>query len=369
MKILIPILAFDRAGGNRVLSKLANELIFHGHDVSFLCPDKSELPYFPTLARILWVDKNGRIKNNKDKSGKKENAFSIQQKLTRALKSDLVTSFDIIIATQSFTTLPIKRAGLLHKTIYYVQAYEPEYYGGSGFKNRLLRYFAELGYGMKLFTIVNAEPYRDYKKLHASRVLYPGIDSNLFYQKEKNISKHNRKIIIGTIGRTEPYKGTRYIVEAFKKLNERYPMTELHVAFAKENNYKDCRNIFFVQPDGDRALGQFYRSLDYYVCAGYVQLGVFHYPIAEAMSCGASVITTKYFPANESNAWIIKELQSSEAIISQFKLAIADPLLREKKIQQALVDVKQFDWKQIGAQLNQYIEEFKSKITKNRIVS
>lgn len=365
MKILVPILGFDRAGGNRVLSKLADELISLGHEVSFLCPDKSELPYFPTRARILWVDKNGKTNTRRDESGGKENAFSIQQKLTKALRSGLADSYEIIIANHSLTTLPIKMARLLHKTIYYVQAYEPEFFKTRGLKNRILQYISELSYGMKLFTVVNAEPYRNYKKLKASRVLYPGVDFTLFYPKVHRIFPENHKIIIGTIGRSELHKGTRYIIDAFKKIGKKYPNAELHIAFGNKEDYKDFTNIYCVQPHGDKALGEFYRSLDFYICAGYVQLGAFHYPVVEAMSCGVSVITTEYFPANESNSWLIKKLQSSGEIIDQFEKALANQILLEIKIQQALTDVKKFDWKRIGEQLNQYIEELKNQLDKN----
>ena len=365
MKILIPILGFDRAGGNRVLSKLADELIFLGHEVYFLCPNKSDLPYFPSSARILWVDRYGKTNSCRVESRRKENAFSIQQKLTRALRSGLADSFDIIIANQSFTTLPIKMARLLPKTIYYVQAYEPELFNSKSLKNRILHYISELSYGMKLFTVVNAEPYRNYKKLKSSRVLYPGVDFTLFYPKKQRISPEYHKIIIGTIGRTELHKGTRYIIDAFKKISKKYPNAELHIAFGNKEEYKDFSNIYCVQPHGDKALGDFYRSLDFYICAGYVQLGAFHYPVVEAMSCGVSVITTEYFPANESNSWLIKKLQSSGEIIAQFEKALANQPLQESKIQQALIDVKKFDWKRIGQQLNQYIEELKNQLDKN----
>ncbi len=365
MRILIPVLGFSRAGGYRVLSKLADELILLGNNVSFLCPDRSDLPYFPTKANILWIDKKGKTTSGRDDSGKKENAFSIQQKLVKALKSDLADTFDIILANHSLTTLPIKRVGLLHKTIYYVQAYEPEYFGSKGIKNRLLCFFSEWSYGMNLFTVVNAEPFRNYKRLQSSRVLYPGVDFETFYSKKQRILLANEKIIIGTIGRSELYKGTRYIVEAFNILSKKYKNIELHVAFGNEDDYKGYPNIICIQPHGDKNLGEFYRSLDYYICAGYVQQGTFHYPVVEAMSCGVSVITTDYFPANESNAWLIKNLQNSDEIVNQFELAHTKFEFRESKIQQALIDVKQFDWKKIGLQLNQYIGELKDQLTKN----
>ncbi|HFL8697590.1 TPA: glycosyltransferase [Escherichia coli] len=53
MKIIIPVLGFGRAGGERVLSKLATELMNYGHDVSFVVPDNRTNPYYATTAKIV----------------------------------------------------------------------------------------------------------------------------------------------------------------------------------------------------------------------------------------------------------------------------------------------------------------------------
>ncbi len=366
MKILIPILGFGRAGGYRVLSKLADELILLDHCVEFLCPDENGEPYFPTHATIKWIDENGAITANKQKSGKKENAFSIQQKLTKALSTISKDFYDIIIANHSLTTLPIKRAGLIHKTLYYVQAYEPDFYNLlGGLKNRILAHLSERSYKMNLFTVVNSEIYLKYKKLNSSRILYPGVDFKLFYPKIKELNyRVQDKIIIGTVGRVERYKGTRYIIEAFNQLKKKYSTIQLHVAFGDPGDFTNYQDICCFQPHGDEELGNFYRTLDYYICAGYTQLGAFHYPVVEAMSCGIPVITTKYYPANEFNAWEIAPQNANEIVI-QFELAESDLQLRQKKVEKALVDVQQFEWKLVAKQLNSYINEFVDNSNKN----
>jgi glycosyltransferase involved in cell wall biosynthesis len=342
-----------------VLSKIANELIYLGHSVDFMSSEKSNEPYFPTSASIKWINERGEIVKSNSTSSVKDSAMSIQQKLTRALKKLPKDSYDVIIANHSLTTLPIKRAGLSHKTIYYIQAYEPDLYKLlGGIKNKILVYFSERSYKMKLYSVVNSENYFNYKKLKSSRVLYPGVDPVHFYPKAKKIaSENNNKIIIGTVGRVESYKGTRYIIEAFKILKRKYSSIELHLAFSDPKDFRDCDGIFCFNPNGDEHLGNFYRSLDYYICAGYVQLGAFHYPVVEAMSCGVSVITTSYYPAKENNAWITTP-QKAEEIVKQFELAENNQHLRETKIKQALEDVKQFAWPEVGERFNNYLKEF-----------
>ena len=357
MKILIPVIGFGRAGGYRVLSKLADELIILGHSVDFLCPEENSEPYYPTNANIKWINENGSILENKKLTVGKENFFSIQKKLYVAL-SKIKDCYEVIIANHSLTTLPIKKAGLIYKTLYYVQAYEPDMYLASGgLRNQSLAYLSARSYKMNFFTVVNAEIYLKYKKLNATKVLYPGIDFNLFHPENRVITNQSEnKIILGTVGRAESYKGTRYIIEAYKKLKKKYSSIQLHVAFGNPIDFKNEKDIYCFQPHGDKALADFYRSLDFYICAGYFQFGAFHYPVAEAMSCGIAVITTPYYPANTYNAWLVSP-KNADSIVSQFELAEKNHLPKAEKIQQALIDVKQFEWKAVGIQLNKFIEE------------
>ncbi|MCV5715064.1 hypothetical protein OFN39_38260, partial [Escherichia coli] len=53
MRIAIPVVGFSRAGGERVLSRVASELIDRGHDVFFVAPDNLSAPYYPTNASIV----------------------------------------------------------------------------------------------------------------------------------------------------------------------------------------------------------------------------------------------------------------------------------------------------------------------------
>lgn len=358
MKILIPVLNFGKSGGYRVLSKIADELGNLGHTVDFMSPEISLLPYYPTFAAIKWIDSDGRIINREKKDPViNESGISIFRILTKGLKKISRDQYDVIIANQSLTTFAIKLAGLTHQTLYYVQAYEPDIYIIlGGFKNWLLCQITKFSYKMKLFTVVNADIYLDYKNLKASRVLYPGIDFNNFYYASKK-SEDENELIIGTIGRIEPLKGTRYVVEAFKALKKRYPKLTLHIAFGNADDFSDCDGIKCCQLHGDKELGNFYRSLDYYICAGYSQFGAFHYPVAEAMSCGVPLITTYYYPANENNSWLVSP-QSVKDIVKIFEMAYNERELGIAKIKQGLTDVKMLEWRFVGERLNNYINEF-----------
>ncbi|NZA40384.1 hypothetical protein [Eubacterium callanderi] len=64
MKILIPILHFSKSGGMRVLTEIANYLIKRNYQVYFVTHVSSDKPYFPTNAKVIYVNSKGI--NNKD---------------------------------------------------------------------------------------------------------------------------------------------------------------------------------------------------------------------------------------------------------------------------------------------------------------
>ncbi|HRD56461.1 MAG TPA: glycosyltransferase family 4 protein [Ferruginibacter sp.] len=357
MKIIIPVLGFGKSGGNRVLSKLADELIKLGHEVSFLSPSNCDEPYFPTLANILWIDKKGNIVNSRTLTEKSPGFFSNLLRLTKGLKKLPADGFDIVLANHSITTIPVKLAGLLKKTVYYVQAYEPEYYNYlPGFRNKILKLISRYSYTLPIFTIVNAEVYTSYKNIRSNRVLYPGIDFNYFYPK-KTEKTSTEKIVIGTVGRMEKYKGTHHVLEAFNSIKKQFKHVELLVAFGSPTDFIGINGVTCVFPDGDEALGNYYRSLDYYFCAGNIQLRAFHYPVAEALSCAVPVITTNYFPASEKNSWIV-DPGNAGFLVEAFHNSLHNNEETRKKIDCGILDMQDFDWKQVGEKMDRFLLEF-----------
>ena len=130
MEIVIPITGFGRQGGYRVLSNLANEWIRLGHTVRFLSPRESDDPYFPTTAETIWLDREG-----KRVPAHERRTHSGRLRLWNALRSLVgglqryAENADVVMANQSLTAWPVLLARLNARKYYYVQAYEPEYYG------------------------------------------------------------------------------------------------------------------------------------------------------------------------------------------------------------------------------------------------
>lgn len=356
MKIIIPILGkFGKAGGFRVLSNLANHWIENGNEVSFLSYVNTEPPYFPTNAELLYYNKKGELvsKNQQDTSEPLLRIFQMREAMRKALNS---STADVVLANHSLSALPVKQSKIAAKKFYYVQAYEPEYYYRKSLKDFLLRRISKNSYNLGLDIIVNADMYKNYANLRSSKVVYPGIDLGIFHPNPVKKPKDKfQKIIIGTIGRLEEYKGTSYVIKAFQLLRAEFgDRVELHVAFGEEV-MEETEGVKVLYPNGDHNLADYYRSLDMYVCAGTVQLEAIHYPVLESMACKIPLITTGYYPATTDNAHTVP-IRNAEAIKQKVLEVISNA--DDTMVNRAYEDVKQFKWTHIA---NKMLNYFKMK--------
>lgn len=352
MKILIPLVGtFSKEGGWRVLSELANYWINLGHEVLFLSHQRYIKPYFPTNAKIIFYNNKGEISDKGDL--RYPLPFGGPFRLRRLLKSALdKLEADVVLATQHFTVDPIKQSSIKAKKFYYVQAYEPEFYHKGPLRYHIYKIIAKNSYKKGLTIIVNSPMYLDYKGIKSDKVIYPGLNLDLFYPNQFKIKRD--VFILGSIGRIEVYKGTGYILDAFKILRKELgEKIELHLAFGD----KDWENIDGVTvhfPKGDQQLADYYRSLDCYICAQYLQLDAVHYPVIESMACGIPLITTGYYPSNDLNSWKISP-QNPEDIVSKVKTVMLNPQEASKKAEIAKKAVYMFNWQDIANKMIVYL--------------
>lgn len=357
MKIIIPLVVnFGSQGGYRVLSQLANNWMKMGHEVNFLVYKDFTKPYFPTQASMIKYNEFGdivditEVKNNLKILG----TLQLRWAMRKALD---VLEADVVLATQCFTAGPVWKSKINAKKFYYIQAYEPEFYSGKKLKDFIYKNLAKNSYNYPLKKIVNSEMYFDYKEIKTNRVVYPGLDFNVFYPKTDALVKKS-KYIIGTIGRLEKIKGTQYIIEAFEILRKKYgEQIELHIAFGN-SEWSDFDGVKLIKPNNDSELGDYYRSVDIYVCASTFQLQAVHYPVIEAMSCKTVLITTGYYPADENNSYLVK-IKDKNPIVDKVEEIIGYPDEAEQKAKNALKDINQFDWINVSQKMITYFNETK----------
>lgn len=335
LAIAVPIISFGNSGGHRVLAKLSNEWKKKGYKIKFINMSGKE-PYFPVYSDIV------------DISSKKKH-FGWYNCFKYLFKN--FDKFDVILANYCLTAFPIILASLLHgdfsKNYYYVQAYEVDFFPN----NRLMRLLAAVTYKLPFKKIVNADIYLDYKLCKSDIAVYPGLDLANYFPKD--ITKFsNDPIKIGTIGRSELWKGTATVCKAMEILKAEGIDFEFYIAF---NDFDTCEH-HFVRPDGDENLAAFYRDMDIVVAACSGQFGAIHYPVIETMAVGSTIICTDYFPSNNSNAYKVQP-DAPEEIVQAVKEVIADKETAIKKRQQALQDVQQFDWSNVAQKFLDYIHK------------
>lgn len=338
MKILIPMAAFGTAGGARVLSQLANAWIDAGHEVDMLVPRTAGHPYFPTRARILRTDIRGAVKVKAEPEGPERpglhNNFALRAGLAR-----IGGRYDVVLANHNLTAWAVALASVpRHARFYYIQAYEPTFCIDPFAPGRYA--LARLSYNLPLTQIVNAP---SYPGLEDRPVISCGIDLSVFHRREDPVRfRQDTPIVLGTIGRTEPWKGTRYVLEAFEQLHARDPRYRLRVAFGNLPEGWSHSAADVVMPRGDVELAAFYRSVDIMVAGTYGLNDSPHYPVLEAMASGVPAVSTGYRPADESNSWLYPARDTAE-LVNVIAGIEHDPDLHEK-IDRARTAAEAFGW-------------------------
>lgn len=360
MRIIIPVFGFAPTGGYRVLAKLADEWLMMGHDVCFISTEWSIEPYFSTNAKVIWVDTAGDLVSKE--KGKPIQGLSALYLVMKSLYLGIrkhAGDADFIIANQNLTVWPVLFFRTSAKKIYYIQAYEPEYYHTKQIKSFVLKAMSYLSYYALTEKIVNSPIYLNYKNLRAYRVVAPGLDFKIFFPVSR--SRSNNHWVIGCIGRKEKEKGTEYVVKAFEELTAAGLPIKLHVAYGNIPKFISQRYDCKVSiPQNDQQLGDFYRSLDIMIAPGTLQLGAPHYPVMEAMACGIPIITTGYLPADESNAWIVP-IGNVQAIVDAVKSIIEmDQNYLDEKINKGLVDISPYGWNEVSKKFECYMKEISS---------
>lgn len=329
-----------------------------GHQVDFLLNESAGTPYFPTSAGIIRTTNFGRILRDGEFNARPRKYFGgliNLLSLNRAL-SKISRNYQVILANHSLTAVATTYAfsGEARK-FYYIQAYEPEYYQAEkGFKARVAEWLSRKSYEADLYQIANAPNYIGYKNIKAKHWVPPGIDFNIFFPGPvSNNLASAKQITLGCIGRAEPSKGIRYVLEAFEILSKMDSRYRLSIAYGNLPGNWSHPLATVVIPENDVQLAEFYRGLDILIAPGTLQLGAHHYPVMEAMACGVPVVTTGYRPANEQNSWIV-DVGSSMSIVEAVNDAVVSADIRQMKVNHAICDISTYSWDCVAKSFEEY---------------
>lgn len=353
MKILIPVLGFGSSGGMKVLSRLANEAVNHGHEATFVCPSENSKPYYALKVKVIYIGSDGKVINDHQNDVRPVKGWRKIIALYRYLSKNSF-AYDAVVANSNLTAYPVWLASASNN-FYYIQAYEPEFYNDEKFFKRIiLSTAAWLTYLLPLIKIVNSKIYRNYKNIIAEHVVVPGIDLSI-YSRKKNILpfETNRRWVIGCIGRLEEWKGSFDVANAIKELYGKGFDIDFRVAFNAIPHIKHK----LINPHGDENLAKFYQELDILVAPAHLQLGAIHYPVIEGMACGVPVITTGYEPASKNNSYLVP-VKSPSSIANEILTIMRFPQEAQIRANQAYQDVVRFEWAEVSKNFYQIISSY-----------
>lgn len=342
MKVAIPVLGFSKSGGERVLSKLASELVKNGHEVFFVVPEHKAVPYYATSATIIkshQVTKYSKVRNF-------ISSYYYIWKKCREIKPDAA------IANYHLTAYLVLLLGFKIKKIYYIQAYEVVFG-----KNILQKLLAYITYFFPLHKVVNNKKLLPSYVNNYKAIVSAGMDLNIYTPRKLHLNKE--KMHIGIIGRIEKHKGTTEAIDTIITWGLRDNIhLNIAIYLSEESRMKLQKNNIsfeYTQINSDQDLARYYRTIDIMLAVGLVEDGAFHYPCAESMACGCLVISN-YAPLTATNSKFKLDTFSKKALLS--KLDFATQLHTsdlQVEVTNNIKEIEKISWEAIGKEFNEVL--------------
>lgn len=337
MNILIPVFSFGRGGGERVLSMLATELIKNGSRVFFVCPESKSIPYYPTDADILTFPDINRFGIVID--------FLINY--FRLWKKCRSIDADIAIANYHITAYLVLFLSVKTKKYYYVQANEAKLC-----PKIIRKILAFTTYLLPLKKIVNSSTILPKIVNNYCAIIPAGVDLDLYRSNEMPVMQNNIKL--GLVGRKEPYKGTREIIDILSSLDENIKARiKINIALhIPKESVDKLWDFEFFKIKSDHDLADFYKSCDIVLAAGLIEDGAFHYPCAEAMASGRLVISN-YSPLVETDSHLKLKCFDESGILNALFFAMkmtSDEINNEVTFN--FLKINEYSWDNIGRKMH-----------------
>jgi len=200
------------------------------------------------------------------------------------------------------------------------------------------------------------------------KVIYHGINHNIFKVKNSNIDIKLPSKFIFSVGSIEPRKNLLGLLKAYNSLDSSIKNEyKLLLAGFKgwENNEiielinQNRDNIEYLGFISDDELATVYNRASLFIFPSFYE--GFGLPILEAMACGTPVISSNSssMPEVGGDAIIYCNPHSVDDIRDKIKMVLGDKALQEKLISKGLERAKEFSWEKSA---NEHIRVFESLI-------
>lgn len=191
----------------------------------------------------------------------------------------------------------------------------------------------------------------------SSSIIYNALESKIFYPREKE--REEKEISITIVGSEDfKFKNVGEVLEVIRELKEKYQIKLNWITQTEPKiNIEEGKNAI-VNPE-QKIIGDVLRNTDIYICnSEYESFGL---PTLEAMTCGATVITTdtggmRDFIIDRENALVIKH-HNKEDMKEKIEMLINDKNLMHKMSQNGIATASKFNWDNTILSMEKYFRE------------
>ena len=191
----------------------------------------------------------------------------------------------------------------------------------------------------------------------SSSIIYNALESKIFYPREKERNEKETSITI--VGSEDfKFKNVGEVLEVIRELKEKYQIKLNWITQTEPKiNIEEGKNAI-VNPE-QKIIGDVLRNTDIYICnSEYESFGL---PTLEAMTCGATVITTdtggmRDFVIDRENALVIKH-HNKEDMKEKIEMLINDKNLMHNIAQKGIITASKFNWNNTILSMEKYFRE------------
>ena len=172
------------------------------------------------------------------------------------------------------------------------------------------------------------------------------------------------------VGRLEPRKGFRYLLQAFPYVKEEFPQARLIVvgAYRKKEMARHLRyvrehhltGVKFVGNVSDEDLPRYYRSCHVF-CAPSTGFESFGIVLLEAMAAGKPAVASD-IPGyrdllEDGREGLLVERKNERALAKAITRVLRDPGLQEKMGAEGRIKARQYSWREVAERILDYYQE------------
>jgi len=171
------------------------------------------------------------------------------------------------------------------------------------------------------------------------------------------------------VGRLEPRKGFRYLLQAFPYVKEEFPQARLivvgayrkkdmarHLRYAREHH---LTGVKFVGNVSDEDLPRYYRSCHVF-CAPSTGFESFGIVLLEAMAAGKPAVASD-IPGyrdllEDGREGLLVERKNERALAKAITRVLRDPGLQEKMGAEGRIKARQYSWREVAERILDYYQ-------------